>query len=119
MIKVNAVSLDETKYFTISKEDQQCIKEIHSVYCFDPETRTHLCEATPSYYLLYLYSYIVLQDESYSDKLEELENKYCHEVGEDIYVRCSDVRNYPFIKECGEFESLEDGREHLQGNCPF
>jgi hypothetical protein len=129
-MKINAVSLNETRCYTIREEDKKYIKEIRGVYAYNPESCTHLCELTPSYDLRFLYTYIVLntlavvttcedEDDSIEEFAEELEQRYCFESNEDIYMHCADVRACKEVKECGEFETFEEGYEYLQGNCPF
>lgn len=128
-MKVNAISRNVTGYYNIRDEDKSLIEEIRTVYAYDPESATHLCELTPSYDLRYLHTYIVFTDEletkKRSDEVrDELDQRYCHEDGEDTYMHCSDVRSFTtrnpsHHKECGEFESIEEACEYLNGNWPF
>lgn len=119
-VRVNAVSINETAYYNIREEDKSCIKEIRSVYAYNPETRTHLCELTPSHYLEYLYTYIIHTDDVSDDKVSELDNGYCYEPRDGfLYMHVWDVRALPMKKECGEFDSFEEACEYLRGNCPF
>lgn len=117
-MKVNAISLNETQYYQIASQDKQFIKEIRSTYCYDPESGTYLCELTPSYDLRYLHTYIVWNDDPSDDKRDELDQKYCYEGGEDIYMHVSSVRSLPF-KRCGEFDDINEACEYLQGNWHF
>jgi len=124
MIKVNAISLDHTRYYKIQDEDKPYIKEIRSVYAYNPESCTHLCELTPSYDLRYLYTYIVLEGDVSDEKRGELDERYCYEDNEDTHMHCSDVRQFAkdnptYHKECVEFETIEEACEYLNGNCPF
>lgn len=126
MIKVNAISLNETHYYTISDADKPYIREIRSVYCYNPESCTHLCELTPSYDLRYLHTYIVWEQDPSEEVQERLEMKYTLGPGnEDTYMHCSDVRQFAkdhpaYHKEHGgEYETIEDACEYLQGNWPF
>lgn len=123
-MKVNAVSLNHTRYYNIREEDKTYIKEIRTTYAYDPELGVHLCELTPSHDLRYLDTYIVYQGDPTEDKRGELDEMYCHEGGEDTYIHITDVRQFVkdnpmHFKECGEFDDMEDGCEYLQGNCPF
>lgn len=118
-MKVNAVSINDTKYFNFKEEDKSFIKEIRSVYMYNPESSTHCAEITPSHYLEYLYTYLICDIDTPDNVQDELDERYCHENGEDIYMHCADVRKLPNIKECGEFETMEEAREYLCGNCPF
>lgn len=126
MIKVNAISLNETACYNIRDEDKTYIKEIRGVYCYNPESCTYCCEMTPSYELRYLHSYIVFTDELEKVKLSDdlrdlLDQRYCHEPSDDTYMHCSAVRGLknPPPKECGEFDDMDAACEHLQGNWPF
>lgn len=118
-MRINAVSLNETP-FTIKEEDKPFIKEIRSTYIYNPESETHLCELISSYELRFLHTQIVFSDMLDDDKQNELEQRYCFEGREDImYIHCSDVRSLKQTKECGEFESMNEAIEYLQGNWPF
>jgi len=124
MIKVNAISLNHTRYYNIRNEDKSYIKEIRSVYAYDPELGVHLCELTPSHELRILHTYIVWDSEPSESKRDELEERYCHEDHEDTYWHVSDVRQFvkdhpEHHKECGEFEDMEAACEYLNGNWPF
>jgi len=132
-MKVNAVSFNHTRHYNIQEADKPYIKEIRTVYAYNPESATHLCELTPSYDLRYLHTYIVFNNEniekdmweSQADRLtDQLEERYCHEDSEDTYMHVSDVRQFAkdnplHHKECGEYDSIEDACEHLNGNWPF
>ncbi len=128
-MKVNALSRNETSYYNIREEDKPYIKEIRTVYAYDPELGVHLCELTPSHELRYLHTYIVFTEEldkaKFSDDLrDELDVRYCHEDSEDIYMHVSDVRHFAsqhpeYHKECGEFDDMDAACEHLNGNWPF
>lgn len=124
-VKVNALSRNETSYFNIKEGDRPYIKEIRSTYIYEPEVGVHLCELTPSHELHYLHTYIIYTDEVSDDLRDELESRYCHEGGEDIYMHVSDVRQfakdhpeYHKVYTC-EYESIDEAREQLNGNWPF
>ena len=124
MIKVNAISLNETRWYNLKDEDKPYIKEIRATYAYNPNEGVHLCELTPSYDLRYLHTHIVftelgmLLDDLRRDLLDE---RYCHEGNEDTYMHCHVVRDLknPPPKECGEFEDMEEACEYLNGNWPF
>lgn len=124
MIQVNAISLDHTRYYRIRQEDLTYIREIRSVYIYNPASCTNLCELTPSYELQYLHTYIVwnrdvVNETQLPECTEEMEQRYCHEDTEDNYMHCWRVKGRTDQKECGKFEDMEAAREHLQGNWPF
>jgi|SRR5579885_911065 len=128
-ILVNALSRNETSYFNIREEDKKYIKEIRTVYAYNPELGVHLCELTPSHELRFLHTYIVFTDElekvRLSDDLrDELDMRYCHEGSDDMYMHVVDVRQFAkdhpeHHKECGEFDDMDAACEHLNGNWPF
>lgn len=124
-MKVNAISRNETSYFNIREEDKPYIKEIRSTYCYDPELGVHLCELTPSHELRFLHTYIVWEGEPSEEQRSELEERYCHEGSEDIYMHVSDVRQFAKdhpehhkVYEC-EYDDMEEACEQLNGNWPF
>jgi hypothetical protein len=123
-MKVNVISLNETSYFRIAEEDKPYIKEIRSIYAYNPESCTHLCELTPSYELIFLHTYIVWRGEPNEHKCGELDEAYCYEGGCDTYRHVSDVRSFvknnpTMAKECGEFEDMDAACEYLNGNWPL
>lgn len=118
-MKVSAVTVDVTAGYSLKSEDAPLIKEIRDVFFFFPEERTYCCEMTPSYNLMYLYTYVVCMEEDISEKVRErLDERYCHEPTEDCYMHCSRVEKLS-PKDCGEFDDEDSAREYLQGNCPF
>ncbi len=120
MIQVNAISLNETRWYNLKEEDKPFIKEIRATYAYNPNSCTHLCELTPSYDLRYLHTYLVWNEEPSDSKKEELEERYAHCGNEDTYMHCSTVKSLDCPKkECGEFEDMEEACEYLQGNWPF
>ena len=121
-MKVNAISLNDTSYF--KGDDKDHIKEIRTVYAYDPEKRIHLCELIPSHELRYLYTYIVWEGEPSEDKRDELEERYCYEDNEGTYMHVSDVRQFvkdnpTHAKECGDYDDMEEACEYLNGNWPL
>ena len=65
-IDAYAVALDETT-LRPARGRRQPRQKITGVYVFDRSQRTHLCELTPSYYLIYLYSQIIPTDDTDDD----------------------------------------------------
>lgn len=124
-MKVNAISLNETRYFNFKDEDKPYIKEVRSTYAYNPESCTHLCELTPSYELRFLHTYIIWVGDPPSDVQEELVTRYCYEGSEDTYMHCADVRQFAKDHpECHkvyacEYEDIEEACEQLNGNWPF
>lgn len=137
-IDAYAVALDETANYAIEEADQPYIEKIVGVYLLDRNQRTHCCELTPSYWLIWLYDQVVLTEAG--QKLDDLAvdalyQKYEYCGGEDIYVHCHSIdalieRNEKWtVYHYGDPEVDEDDvdyddqmegiREHLCGNCPF
>lgn len=120
-MKINAISVNDTAYFAIRAEHVPLIREIRTVYIYEPETGTYLCEMTPSHELRYLYTYLVPHDDVDSELADSLDSEYCHEPNEDTYMHCWLVAsmNNPPAMPCGEYDSIEDAIEDLQSNYPF
>lgn len=136
-IDAYAIALDETANYEIDENDRPYIKQIRAAYLFDRNQRTHCCETTPSYYLIYLYNEMVLTDEGLAlDEyaVDELYQKYESYSGDDIYVHCCDVERLierderftvyhygsPEVDEPGDRDAqMEELREELSCNHPF
>jgi hypothetical protein len=119
-VNVTAIALDETRHYTIAEADKPLIKAIKSVYIYNRDERVHCCELTPSYWLEYLYTFIEWTDYPDDDyKREEIQSRYCDEPTDGCYMHCSAVKRMTETKDCGEYETFEEAREHLQGNCPI
>ena len=90
-IDAYAVALDETEHYNIDPADAPYIQRIDGVYLFDRNEKTHCCELTASYYLIYLYASVVFTDDISDDLRNKLDEKYAHEPSDDIYVHCHTV----------------------------
>jgi len=136
MCKIDAwaIALDETDHYIISAADAPLIKQIRGVYLFDRNRRTHVCELTPSYWLIHLYNQIILVDNVDESRREELYEEYECYPSDDIYVHCStidkilnggdsSVDHYGFtevsLDDIDYDNQMESVREYLCGNCPF
>ncbi len=143
IIDAYAVALDETFY--IAPEDQPYVARIMGTYVFDRNEHTHCCEWTPSYYLIFVSTSIVLTDagEALGESArEELYERYETEPSEDGYFHCHEIDRIidagkPFtVDHYGDVaqHDLEDGiedaderhhaemeaiREDLSCNHPF
>jgi hypothetical protein len=103
-IDAYVIALDETASYEIDDADRPYVRQIHGVYVFDRNQRTHCCEWTPSYYLIHLYDEVIFTEQG--DTLDEyaadeLYQKYEYCGGEDCYVHCHTIeriieRNEPF-----------------------
>ena len=118
----SAIALDVTSHYVIAEEDKPFVESIHDVFFFCTSEHTYCCEITPSYYLQYLYTYVKLVDgegDKYEEMREHLDTTYCYEHTEDSYMHVWRVKGMQGVVECGNFESDDDAREYLQGNCPI
>lgn len=139
-IDAYAIALDETGHYEIDAADRPYIERIVGVYVFDRSERTHLCELTPSYYLIHLYDEVRLtplgMDCEDERRLDEIYQKYEYCESQDIYVHCHSVERLlaqaeerPFtVYHYGEPENEDDAehdevmealREELNCNHPF
>ena len=131
-----AIVFDETDHWFLC-ESAPFVASMIGVYIYDANSRVYLCEVTPSYQLIYLYSDVIFRDVlwgPFSDSLrEEVRDALLYSVSgmEDMthYRHVSDVDLVPAenkvaygpvddwseLKDRGE----EQVREYFQGNCPF
>jgi hypothetical protein len=125
-----AIQFDETRYYNIGPKDKPYIKRIFCVYVFNRHEATHLAEITPSYFLMYVNSWIDYKKnmDKHEEIRDEIEERFLYSAeNEDTYMHCSSVDAYckKHPKNCRKlggperFESLEDAREHVQGNWQF
>ena len=118
-----AVALNVTSHYEIEEKDRPFIKSINDVFMYDQNTRTHLCEATPSYYLVYLYTFVLFVEGAPDEVVGEIEQRYCYEPTENSYLHCSDVEALPMRRQYDatgtEEQSEELAREFWQSNLPF
>lgn len=128
-----AIALDETDNYAIDEADAPLIRQIRGVYLFDRNRRTHLCEITPSYWLIRLYDQVITHDDMDEYQREGLE--YAYYSSSDIYVHCSTIdrlieqNDRDVVDHYGHAgvsfddvdydEQMESVREYLCGNCPF
>lgn len=112
-----AVVFDETRFFTVDPEDAADVERIESTYVLDASERTFCCESTPSFWLEYLQTGVVCRADVGEERRGELDEKYAHLGGEGCYMHCSSVEDLPCVK--GDFSSMDEAREHWQGNWPF
>ena len=130
-----AVAIDETEYYNISEADAPFIERILSVYLFDRNQQTNLCEMASSYFLTHLYDQVILVDDVDDCRREEIDDKYACQPVDDIYVHCitidrlieqdeSDVIYHygateVSLDDVDYDDQMESVREYLCGNCPF
>lgn len=101
-------------------EDQARIEAIYDVYFYDKNAHTYCCEMTPSYFMEYLSTNIVIKPGVPEMEVGALQDEYCNGNGEDCYMHCSDVDRIAGQVAFGEGEvTPEEVREYWQGNSPF
>lgn len=108
---------------------------VFGVYLYNPDAATHCCELTPSYELEFVGSVAenLPDDDSAREKLQDdiMEgDTSCEPIS---YIHCHSIDAMPEIKrgtlspgtypmghlEGTEWESMEEAREHWQGNPDF
>lgn len=140
-IDARVIAYNETSYYNIEDEHKPFIKAIRNVYLYDKNEITHLCEITPSYWLIWLYTQVIFTDagnELGDFEKNDIFEKYEQCGGNDnIYVHCHEVDQVEATAKKNEFryyvygatgvnledtsreEQMESLREHFQGNCPL
>lgn len=115
-----AVAIDETRYYQIEATDATHIECILGVYVYDASERTYCCELTPSHWLEPVYVAVHCKLDTPDDVRERIQEKY-EFAGtlEGFYMHASKVAGLPLRKHYGEGESIDEVREHYQGNCPW
>jgi hypothetical protein len=146
-IDARVLALDRSQNYSIDERHKPFIARIEEIYLYDKNERTHCCEFTPSYYLIYLYTRVIPtqagdqlkdheQDEIFQAyELEETDNCYvhCHEI-DALEARAKPNRFTYYAHGEPEFRGVEDDfeseeayhdvviealREHFQANCPI
>ena len=133
------VGLKSKHNYFIDEEDKAEVEEIMWVFLVDRNVATYCCEMTPSYWLTYLYGYVVAKDGTDEERVHQLDDKYVnHFHGEtpDHYRHChalnglldsvghsdraSNVYHYGetgvSFDDSSYDEQMEGLREHYQGN---
>ncbi len=115
-----AVGLDVTRHYKIAPEDRPHIRRIIDTFIYDRSTVTHLCELTPSYFLVFLHTEIEWEGFPADEIRERLDDRYAHEPTDDCYMHCRDIEriekmHVPF----GQPATEDEARDYWQGNYPF
>lgn len=114
---IGIVAINETEF--LAEEVQEMVGgEYYTLYAYDPSEATHLCEVTPSHYLI-PFDYAskrLLDDEEDSEYRSDL-------MGDAIYMHCRAVESFPDdLKTTVEIEWDEDDTfedkaiDYLRGN---
>ncbi len=137
-IDAHVVAIDETHYYNIPEADAPYIERIRGIYFCDRNERTCCCEMTPSHYMIYVYTSVLLTaaGEALSEeKKNRIYNEYELCDGDNIYVHCYRVAG--LIERAGRWDhfvyggtnvayedvdyddQIESLREHLSANPPI
>ena len=132
------VSFNETEHYFISEEHLPYIAQIRGIYFFNRNERTHVCEMTPSYWLMHVSDEVHLTEagEALSDDDKaKIYEAYEHEGGDDMYIHCHIVDSmikmrgkkrrgkvYHYGKTGASYsevsydDQIDSIREYIQGN---
>ena len=113
---IHFITLDHTHLYQIDEEDAPLIEKIVDIYSWDANTRTHLCEMTPSYWLTHHANAVYFVSEGINPKVEErIYNRYENIRDENggVYVHCHELDG---IKEKLEAEPF---RYFHLGQAPY
>lgn len=130
---------DRAQIYAVSLKDYNPTPEppvlyTETVYMVDVSERTHLCEATPSYYLVPLYVNVTCAEGTSDAERENAEMNGWGEAGDPIYRHCSAIDDIISKAEPGKVyaadhskdekdatseEIFEFWREHWQSNYPL
>ena len=115
------VAVDESAHWTDSDFVQRCGGKIWTLYVYNPNEVTYLCEATPSYYLE-PFDHVPASLPEGQDECEEICNVLLETLGQQemTYMHCRHVDAMPtrLIEDFDALCTLDDAREHWQGNAP-
>ena len=109
------VALDFGDNWQISEADKPFIQSIRSIFFYDKNERTHLCEFTPSYYLVFLNHTVILTEagEALSESAKDtLYQRYEFEEQDNPYYHCHDIDAF---EERAKGKHGEKGRWHKYG----
>lgn len=115
---IGIVAINETEFLT-EKMKEMVGGEYYTLYAFDPSEEVHLCEITPSYYLI-PFDYAskrLLDDEEDSEHASDL-------MGDPIHMHCRAINGFPEdlkttveIEWDDETDTFEDKAiDYLRGN---
>jgi hypothetical protein len=134
-IDARLIAINQTEFYAIEEQDRPFIRAIRAVYLYDRNEVTHLCEFTPSYYLIHLYDEVVLTDAGAAlddFQKDEIYQRYENEPSDNTYMHCADVdqmarsgrrfthrkhgRTGVKLSDVPREEQMESLREHYCGN---
>ena len=110
-MKCNLVSIEETSFW--NAESVATFGRIWTNYIYTPEEVTHLCSATPNYYLVPI---DFTTDKQLTDaQYDDIYEAWCTDLGPGDYFTASYVDTLE-VQDSGEFETLEGAREFYSSN---
>jgi hypothetical protein len=118
------VGVDYTQHWNMTASDKALIERIISVYIYDANECTHLCELTPSHFLIGLHHSVHFTPEATEEDCERIYGFVDDSPCEDIYLHCSAVEKFTYTDSYGpvdpdDTDPMETVREYYQGNWPF
>lgn len=118
-----AQGLDFTRHYNIKDEDKPYIDRIVDVFMYDANTHTHCCEVTPSYWMMWLYTFVVWKGEPSEEVRERIDARYCHEAADDCYMHVAGVQMLTDFAASYDGQDAkditeDDIREYWSGNVP-
>jgi hypothetical protein len=113
-----AIRFDETQYCS-PEFVELCGGKVYTVYIYNHNEATYLCEMQPSYCLIPvdLVAEVYPEDDEERERLDEVLREV-HLNDEVTYIHCSDIKDSETIP-LGDFESEDEAREYYQGNPRF
>jgi hypothetical protein len=134
-IDARLIAVNQTEFYQIKEQDKPFIRAIRAVYLYDRNEVTHLCEFTPSYFLIHLYDEVILTNAGADQdafRQDEIFQRYEYCGSEDTYMHCHDVdqlarsgKRFTHHKhgstgvkltDVPREEQMESLREHFCGN---
>ena len=116
------VAVDETAHWTDPAFVERCGGKIWTLYVYNPNEVTHLCEITPSYYLepLDYYPASLPEDENAREEIYDtlLETLCLQEQATYMHCRHVDALETRIVEDFDALCDLDGAREYWQGNSP-
>ena len=111
-MRIRILKLDETQFYSEEWRGKWATGTLYSVFLYDPDSATYLCEGQPSYELHYIG--IEHDGETNEALFEELAEVSIRENDVD-YIHVSRVKAMQ-TESLGEFEDMDDAIEYARGN---
>ena len=122
MRKFTVVAVDETSDWTHPDLVERSGGKIFTLYAFDPEEVTHVCEITPSFYLMpfdVVPNLYRENDKEWELMYDELQDGL-NDGTEPSYFHCHRIEaledKFKHTEEFDDDYTLDDALEHFRGN---